>query len=306
MTPADNNPQKCFANLHLTPEEYGLWEYLRSVSHSTGIAYLSGRRIASDFIDTNKNAIYRIIDRLFEKSWLEEFSAFYRTKSGMYVPRTAKVLTHDQWVAKYGRADCRPVPKSGQVGPVPVSSLSRNQDTPVPNLGRSCPEIGNNTAVDSAVDSEKVGVVEKSDHPFPEFQNLTPSGKNEAPALLSDLRTIYEHHNLSAVATWNTTPAHAQRVVELEQQYGQVGFLLAFDCWCANDAYDQLETKHSEGLKFPLRKFLSQVPDYIVKSRDPYEAKRRRKPDACPLISECCTENVGVGRRKPELEEQEC
>ena len=128
MTPANNNTQKCFANLHLTPEEYGLWEYLRSVSHSTGIAYLSGRRIASDFVDTNKNAIYRIIDRLFEKSWLEEFSAFYRTKSGMYVPRSAKVLTHDQWVVKYGRADRRPVPKSGHSCPEFRTLLSRNRE----------------------------------------------------------------------------------------------------------------------------------------------------------------------------------
>lgn len=299
MIPADNNPaQKCFANLHLTPEEYGLWEYLRSVSHSTGIAYLSGRRIASDFVDTNKNTIYRLIDRLFEKSWLEEFSAFYRTKSGMYVPRSAKVLTHDQWVVRYGRADCRPVPKSGQVEPVPVSSLSRNRDTPVPNLGRSCPEIGNNTAVDSAVNSEKVGVVEKSDHPSPESQNLTPSGKDEAQALLSDLRTIYEHHNLSGISTWNFTPAHVLRVAELEQQYGRVRFLFAFDSWCCNDAYDQLETKHAEGLKFPLKKFLGQVPDYVARSQDPYEVKRRTKPETSPLISaiaeseEACTETV--------------
>ena len=125
-------------------------------------------------------------------------------------------------------------------------------------------------------------MVEKSAHSSPDFQN--PSGNNDPAALLSDLRTIYEHHNLSGISTWNFTPAHLQRVAELEQQYGRICFLLAFDCWCCNDAYDQLETKHSDGLKFPLKKFLGQVPDYIAKSQDPYEVKRRSKPETCRLI----------------------
>ncbi|HET9406046.1 MAG TPA: hypothetical protein VFO39_02300 [Candidatus Sulfotelmatobacter sp.] len=265
MTPISNNPApKCFANLHLTPEEFGLWEYLRSISYSTGVAYLSGRRIASDFVDTNKNAVYRIIDRLFEKGWLEEFSAFYRTKSGVYVPRSATVLTHESWVLKHGTADCRPVPKSGQVGPVPVRGLSRNQGTPVPNLGRSCPEIGNNTAVDSAFDSAKVEVVEKN-APLPLSGKSKPADKDgvslDHERLFHEMRRMWRE--ALGGAAYNTTPVQDGKLIRLAERHGLADFLGGYALWLKNDADDQIETRPCENLKFPMRKFLEQASTYI-------------------------------------------
>jgi hypothetical protein len=33
---------KQFANFYLTPEEYGLWEYAKTISHNSGVFYFDG------------------------------------------------------------------------------------------------------------------------------------------------------------------------------------------------------------------------------------------------------------------------
>ena len=55
----------CYANCHMTLEEFGLWNYLRSVSYESGIAYLSGRQIAGYFSETNKI----FVEKLGEGRW---------------------------------------------------------------------------------------------------------------------------------------------------------------------------------------------------------------------------------------------
>jgi len=281
MKPATaNQPPKCFVNFHLTPEEFGLWNYLRSVSYESGIAYLSGRQIAQHFDDTDKNAVYRIIDRLFAKAWLEEFSPFYRTTNGSYVPRSAKVLDHATWVQAHGSASCRPVPNLGQGRPVPIPDLSRNPDSPVPNLGHSCPEIGNNIDVDVEVDSEKVvGVEEKCPLALLESKP-TPktAGKKDfidKDRLFHEMRGMWRKENLMSV--YNTTPRQDGQLLKLARTHGVVDFLGGYAIWLRNDAADHIEMRYADSLSFPLRKFIEQASSYIQEFRNNENGCRSHK-----------------------------
>ena len=125
---------KCFANCHMTPEEFGLWNYCRSVSYESKIVYLSGREVAKAFSGISKNVIYRIADQLVAKGWFRELSPYTRNpKTGTLIPRRIYPLDHNEWVAQYSTIECRyvPVPNSGQ----------DELPSPVPIAGRTCPDL---------------------------------------------------------------------------------------------------------------------------------------------------------------------
>ena len=137
--------------------------------------------------------------------------------------------------------------------------------------------------VQASKNARKVGVVVGQPSPSSQIQNH--SGKEN---LLVEMREIYEHHGRQNTATWNTSPAHEETAHQLSVQYGRRDFLMAFDNWCYWDACDQLETRNSEGLMFPIRKFLTQdISHYIKKSQEPSYVKRR-----CPLIKDMEFENA--------------
>jgi hypothetical protein len=295
-SPANQVP-KCFANCHMTPKEFGVWNYLRSVSHESGIAYLSGDQIAECFANTCGDAIYDTINRLKSKGWIEIFSPSYRNNHGVWVARGGIVLDHAKWVEKFGPGDCRPVGKSLQVADTNLSAnpdLSGNNTSPVAKSLHSCRETANNIEVDFEVDSERVVVGEGTTPPRSLLgQNL--SG-NERAQLLSDMREIYDYHNLSG---WNTKPADELKIANLYRQHGRRLFLQAFDTWCHNDAYDQIETQYGDPLKFPIAKFLNQISTYLRLSQDTCEVKRRAKdpsgtrlPFASPFVREPLLEVV--------------
>jgi hypothetical protein len=280
----------------MTPKEFGVWNYLRSVSHESGIAYLSGDQIAECFANTCGDAIYDTINRLKSKGWIKVFSPSYRNDHGAWVARGGIVLDHAQWVEQFGSADCRPVGKSLQVTGTNLSvnpDLSGNRPSPVAKSRPACRETANNIEVDFEVDSEKVGVVETNSPLALSSQNL--SG-NERAQILSDMREIYDYHNLEG---WNTKPADELKIADLYQQHGRKLFLEAFDTWCYRDAADQIETKSGDPLKFPIAKFLHQISTYLRLSQDTYEVKRRAKepndsliPFAAPFVRERLLEVV--------------
>jgi plasmid stability protein len=126
----------------MTPEEFGLWNYCRSVSYESKIVYLSGREVAKAFSGISKNVIYRIADQLVAKGWFRELSPYTRNpKTGTLIPRRIYPLDHNEWVAQYSTIECRyvPVPNSGQdelPSPVPIAGRT------CPDLSASCPGTG--------------------------------------------------------------------------------------------------------------------------------------------------------------------
>ena len=141
-------------------------------------------------------------------------------------------------------------------------------------------------------------VVEQNSCPLSQNQNLTG---NELQSLLDDMRAIYEHNNVGSVATWNTSPADDKQALLLARQYGKQTFLLAFDCWCSADAWDQTMTRGADGLAFPVRKFFTQTKNYVEKSQTSPEVKRRSQPNASPIVREFVrkTDNQRVVTNEP-------
>lgn len=141
----------CFAHNHLTPEEFGVYEYARRVSHDSGVFYFDGRGVASQFSSTGKNSIYRIVNGLVAKGWFIVHKERGRNALGVWDASQYVLVSHDDWVKSHPGHCGQPVPKSGQAPvpnpgqvPVPVSEAtspdfetdqSRNREQPVPKLG---------------------------------------------------------------------------------------------------------------------------------------------------------------------------
>jgi hypothetical protein len=78
----------CFANIHMRPEEYALWDVSRRLSHQSGVLYFDGRDIAKLFQHTAKNRIYRAAKALIEKGWYEVISPATRDRrTGLFSAR---------------------------------------------------------------------------------------------------------------------------------------------------------------------------------------------------------------------------
>ena len=139
--------KKCFANCHMTPEEYGFWDICRQLSYKyNGKLIFDGRTIAEYFDSTGKNTAYRLAGRLRTLGWFVCTKESKRGKDGLWVSTEYRVLDHAQWVAKHGAKHCKaPVPETGMDKETVDSiqsqkreqSSPRNGNSPVPETGHS-------------------------------------------------------------------------------------------------------------------------------------------------------------------------
>jgi len=133
--------KKCFANYHLTPEEFGFWEVCRSLSFKfKGNLIFDGRHIAACFGDTGKNTIYRLAKQLQDKGWFICTKKTRRDKRHLQTPTEYQVLSHEQWVKRHPKK-CL-VPESGPDASDLWSSFQeqsgpRNGNDLVPEPGHS-------------------------------------------------------------------------------------------------------------------------------------------------------------------------
>lgn len=135
---------KCYANYHMSPEEYGLWTHLREISsRSDYVYYLDDRSIARRF-QASKNSINRVRRSLAEKGWFgKDFArGFQRAEDGRFQSQKATILSHDEWAQENsGRTTaCHEF----KTGPVPESKSGNqdvigniNTDTYLPNSNRT-------------------------------------------------------------------------------------------------------------------------------------------------------------------------
>ena len=138
--------KKCFANCHLTPEEYGFWDVCRSLSYRfKGNLIFDGRTVAGYFGDTGKNTAYRLCKLLCAKEWLVcTKKSVHNGKGGHNTHAEYKVLSHDEWLAKHGTKHCKsPVPESGLEQAEGPFDESQNRDSASPRTGNEpVPEPG--------------------------------------------------------------------------------------------------------------------------------------------------------------------
>ena len=149
---------KCFANYHMTPEEFGFWEVCRSLSHKfKGKLIFDGRNIADCFGDTGKGVAYRLAKKLCVKGW---FVCLKKSKkngrpNGTNTPTEYRVLSHEEWVKEHSKKHCKsPVPESGQ-------AHTCGETSPVPESRMACTGIENEPVPDSGHSTEYTSILNK-------------------------------------------------------------------------------------------------------------------------------------------------
>jgi hypothetical protein len=128
---------KCFANRHMTPEEYALWDVSRQISHQTGTLYFDGRAMATQFAGTSKSRIYRLAKRLLDKGWYELIAPRVRDKrTGLFSSTQYRVLSPDEWAERHPHVCAVSSPQNG------TGIQSSKWEHPVPKLGMTSPQNG--------------------------------------------------------------------------------------------------------------------------------------------------------------------
>jgi hypothetical protein len=291
--PTDNTRIRCFANYHMTPEEFGVWDVLRSVSHSTGMLYFDGRTIAGYFAGTGKNTIYRIVKSLVKNGWLFVQTKGRSTRNGVFIPTQYQVLSHDEWAEinpgeciEGGPQDARPRIGNGPVpepenekAPVPVPGLdqSQNREHPVPEPGPASPETGNGPVPESGMTSPGTGTyIDKENlvSSSSDFRNV--AGSPAAPTILMrEARQRLENLDgwlagcVSSILRKKTgtviAPTKDERqklsVLVAKQNFANLDVLVGF--------YHFAERGRSlTGLDYPISLFISQADQWIAYAKE--------------------------------------
>lgn len=155
--------RRCFANFHMRPEEYALWDVSRSLSRETGILYFDGRKMAARFEGGSKSRMYRIAKQLLEKGWYEVIAPGVRDRrTGLYTSTQYHVLSAEEWAARYPHvcgADAHPENGSGARGtangPVRATSGRETQQHPVPSTGTASPQNGTYSAKENSAEEKR-------------------------------------------------------------------------------------------------------------------------------------------------------
>lgn len=135
----------CFAHHHMTPAEYGFWQLCRDLSHKTGILYFDGRNMVKRFAGTRRNGLsknyfYSLLDRLTQSGWFEPIEERKRNRAGLWTASVYRVLSHSEWVSKYGSDTCKSEPDeagtcpdngTGKVSPVLIDTPSSPDRRPL-------------------------------------------------------------------------------------------------------------------------------------------------------------------------------
>jgi hypothetical protein len=167
----------CYERQHMTPAEYGLWEYARTVSHASGVFYLDCRKTQAEFSGTSKSTIYRLAGSLQQKGFFVLLREPQRTARGTKTAKEYRPLSHEEWAAQHPNVTCPArgtshVPETGQVATCPKieGSLSQNRVSPVPPVGRSLVFKSGNESLDKPSRENPRGAVLIS----PEFELIEP------------------------------------------------------------------------------------------------------------------------------------
>ena len=109
-TPATKPPttKHCFARRHLNNKgESALYSYMLAASQRDGEFRSDARRDAWD-LDVNKDSITAWTKSLLEKGWIILTKPSHRNPlTGAFSPAHYRILSHEQWVGKYGSDTCR-------------------------------------------------------------------------------------------------------------------------------------------------------------------------------------------------------
>lgn len=92
----------CFAHVHMTLEEYGLWTFAKRVSYESNKFFFNGSGMAkNEFSGMNKDRFYRVREALIRKGWFRVLEGPSKTKYGRFSCGVYYPLSHDEWVTEH-------------------------------------------------------------------------------------------------------------------------------------------------------------------------------------------------------------
>jgi len=142
----------CFAHVHMTLEEYGLWTYASKVSYQSKKFYFNGSGMAKgEFCGMNKDLFYRVRNALIRKGWFRVLEGPSKTKYGRYSCGVYCPLSHDEWAAEHP-GQCR------NNAPVDPPSSADENERPFAPAGTDAVPAATNDAY-----SETDGVLSATD-----------------------------------------------------------------------------------------------------------------------------------------------
>jgi hypothetical protein len=159
----EKNEVKCFANVHMTPAECGLWNLCRSLTAKFNYhLILDGEKLAAHFGTASKSAIYRLVVSLKAKGW------FVCTKEpvrvgGKWTHSEYDILSHEEWAQKKKhKSQCRktevsPFPSTGMVDEKTAQDRSQVREQTVPKSEVSpFPSTGHSIEYTSILNKEHI------------------------------------------------------------------------------------------------------------------------------------------------------
>lgn len=264
---------KCHASYHMRLQEYALWEVcMRLTSGGRNKLYFDGRAMAARFAHCSRSAIYNQRENLLRKGWLEPLNLGPNGK----VPRKANgqcsatelcVLTHDQWIEKYGTDRCcqsspldKPIP-AGWTGPVQKIDLAspESKQEPVQPSGHSFVKDSsvkessvNNPLFELGSSNDECAILAPRNHkpPSQEACRLAAKLKAEICRNKPDFRVTPQQERKWAVT--------AQRMIAIDKRIPQeiadlIEWVQRDEFWMSNvlsmgklrEKFDQLELKRT-------------------------------------------------------------
>lgn len=180
---------QCFDHNHMTVKEYGLYCYIRAISHESGVFYMDGRAHARQFAGVSKDTMYRLVESLHKKGWLILTQKSKRTKLGTYTPGRYTTVDHDTWTANH-KGKCQSSPRN--------ETGSNPNDLPVPTLRLTSPSFETDQS------SDCVSPVSIQGHRFEKRDLKRENGKER-----SELSPVSKSRQALAHDSSNSTPLPA-------------------------------------------------------------------------------------------------
>lgn len=247
----------CFDHNHLTFEEFGVYSYVRAVSHKSHVFYSDGRQLAAEFEGEGKNPAYRVINNLVKKGWLVLIKEGGRTRFGTISPNQYEAVDHETWAAAHPGQCQQPVPKRGQV-PVPKerftsprtgNNLSQNQEQPVPERGHRF------------VKKEQKRKEREKDRfaPVPEPGQVTPESQNQNRSLSSTPAG-------PKPSTEKTMEDHVNYIIATAQKQNSAAAFSGGSNRKLVDALRKIERLNYAELNEVIRKTLSGCDEYMLRN----------------------------------------
>lgn len=285
MTITNNKP--CYANNHMSLEQYGLWNLaaiLANSNKSPDVSFsFSARALEQYFVHetpaidpesgkkkrprrngAGKNQFQRIGSELIEAGWFKITRPSYRSPaSGTFIACRVHPLTHNEFVTEHGQSKCRCLSLEDE-NPVPISG---QDSTPVPSLGQAstvkgtgqspCGAIQSPYETHQSPDGDTVSrfVSSSSIHTSNPSNLPNPDGRKVAPSpntLESETQTwLLDSITAKIGKSVQPTEAEAVKLSEIVQYAGSAALVVS--------TYKFLDRQRGvQGLNFPVQFFLDE------------------------------------------------